>query len=223
MLRIDTLTLFPKMFKGVLDESIIKRAKKKRLVKIEVHDLRRWSKDKHKKVDDRPYGGGPGMILSCQPMFDAVSSLIKRSKQSKVILLSPQGKRFNQETVNRLAKQKHLVLICGRYEGVDERVKQALVTDEISIGDYVLTGGEIPAMAMIDAITRMVPGVLGNKESTKFESFQNGMLEHPQYTRPRVYKNLKVPEVLLTGNHKKIENWKYKKSLKITRKVGIRK
>lgn len=217
MLRIDTLTLFPRMFAGALDESIIKRARKKKLVRIEVHDLRRWSKDKHKKVDDRPYGGGPGMILSCQPIFDAVSSLIKRSKGSRIILLSPRGKRFDQKAANSLAKQRHLVLICGRYEGVDERVRQALVTDEISIGDYVLTGGEIPAMVMIDAITRMVPGVLGNKESTKVESFQDGMLEYPQYTRPRAYKGLKVPEVLLTGNHHKIENWRYKKSLRKTK------
>ena len=157
------------------------------------------------------------MILSCQPIFDAVSSLIKRSKGSRIILLSPRGKRFDQKAANSLAKQRHLVLICGRYEGVDERVRQALVTDEISIGDYVLTGGEIPAMVMIDAITRMVPGVLGNKESTKVESFQDGMLEYPQYTRPRAYKGLKVPEVLLTGNHHKIENWRYKKSLRKTK------
>jgi len=221
VLRIDILTLFPRMFDNALSESIIKRAKEKKLVKITTHDLRDWTKDKHRKVDDKPYGGGPGMILSCQPIFDAVKDLRKKS-QVKVILLSPQGKRLDQGLANRLAKQKRLVLICGHYEGVDERVKN-IVTDEVSIGDYVLTGGEIPAMVMIDALVRLVPGVLGNSESARRDSFQGaGLLEYPQYTRPRAYKGLKVPEVLLTGDHKKIEQWRHKQSLKKTRKVLLR-
>jgi tRNA (guanine37-N1)-methyltransferase len=215
MLRIDVLTLFPGMFSGVLGESIIKRAQARRLARINVKDLRAYSRDRHRKVDDAPYGGGPGMILLAQPIFDAVRSLKKGG--SKVILLSPQGRRFSQALANRLARQRHIILICGRYEGVDERVKK-IITDEISIGDYVLTGGEIPAMAVVDAVTRMVPGVLGNKESNKSESFQSGLLEYPQYTRPREYLGLKVPQVLLTGNHKKIEEWRYKQSLKRTKR-----
>ncbi len=220
MLKIDILTLFPGMFTGVLDESIIKRARKKKLVGIGIHNLRSWSKDRHKKADDKPYGGGPGMILSCQPIVDAVKDLVRsksKPRGTRVILLSPQGNRFNQKMANSLSKQKHLVLICGHYEGVDERVKKAIRADEISIGDYVLTGGEIAAMVIVDAVTRMVPGVLGNKDSTKFESFQNGMLEYPQYTRPRLYRGLEVPAVLLTGDHKKIEEWRNKQSLKRTK------
>lgn len=223
MLRIDVLTLFPGMFDAVLGESIIKRAAKRALVKIAVRDLRDWSKDKHRKVDDKPYGGGPGMIMTCQPIFDAVKKLRtenrKQRTESRVILLSPQGKKFDQRLANRLAKQKRLILICGHYEGIDERVKK-VVTDEISVGDYVLTGGEIPAMVIIDALARLVPGVLGNKESAVSESFQNGLLEYPQYTRPRIYKGLKVPEVLLTGDHKKIEEWRHKEALKKTREAG---
>jgi len=223
VLRIDVLTLFPGMFDAVLGESIIKRAAKRALVKIAVRDLRDWSKDKHRKVDDKPYGGGPGMIMTCQPIFDAVKKLRtenrKQRTESRVILLSPQGKKFDQRLANRLAKQKRLILICGHYEGIDERVKK-VVTDEISVGDYVLTGGEIPAMVIIDALARLVPGVLGNKESAVSESFQNGLLEYPQYTRPRIYKGLKVPEVLLTGDHKKIEEWRHKEALKKTREAG---
>jgi tRNA (guanine37-N1)-methyltransferase len=215
MLKIDVLTLFPKMFEGILDESIIKRAQEKKLVKIKVHNLRDWSADKHKKADDKPYGGGPGMILSCQPIFDAVRKLA--GPRSRVILLSPQGKRLNQTLANRLAKLKHLILICGHYEGVDDRVRKAIATDEISIGEYVLTGGELPAMVLIDAAVRMIPGVLGNRESAENESFQGDLLEYPQYTRPRVYKGLKVPGVLLTGDHEKIEQWRYNQALKKTR------
>lgn len=220
MLRIDVLTLFPGMFEGVLGESILKRARKKRLVQINVHNLRDWSKDKHRKVDDKPYGGGPGMILSCQPIFDSSSSLKKRSKKARVILLSPQGKRFNQRMAGVFARQKHLILICGHYEGVDERVRDGVVTDEISIGDYVVTGGEIPAMVLIDALVRLVPGVLGNKESVRSESFQDDLLEYPQYTRPRIYRGMKVPAVLLTGDHKKIETWRYAKALHRTQMKG---
>lgn len=203
------LTLFPGMFEGVVNESILKRAQTKGTIKLAIHNLRDWTRDKHKKADDKPYGGGPGMILSCQPIFDAVKEL----KGSRVILLSPQGKKFEQKVANKLAKQKHLILICGHYEGVDERIKK-LVTDEISIGDYVLTGGEIPAMVLIDAITRMIPGVLGNKDSAANDSFQEGFLEYPQYTRPSEYKGLKVPRILMTGDHGKIAEWRRKQSLK---------
>jgi len=216
MLRIDVLTLFPDMFTGVLGESIMQRARQKGLVRIRVHNLRDWSADKHRKVDDSPYGGGPGMVLSCQPIFDAVASLKK--KESRVILLSPQGRRFDHPAAKKFARRAHLVMICGRYEGIDERVRAALATDEISVGDYVLTGGEIPAMVLIDAVSRLVPGVLGNERSAENESFSaGGLLEYPQYTRPRVYRGLKVPAVLLTGDHKKIEAWRFKESLKKTR------
>ncbi len=231
MLRIDILTLFPEMFEGALNESIIKRAQEKRLVKIDVLDLRSWSADRHKKADDKPYGGGPGMILTCQPIFDAVSELkekgsirqgrtrLRREKEKvRIVLLSPRGKKFNQKLADRLAKQKHLILICGHYEGVDERVKE-IISEEISIGDYVLTGGEIPAMAVADAVVRLVPGVLGNKESLISESFRAEGLEYPQYTRPRVYKGLKVPAVLLTGNHENIAEWRRRKSKTNVRKA----
>jgi len=226
VLRIDALTLFPGMFDGIFSESIIKRARGKKSVKLNIHNLRDWSADKHKKVDDKPYGGGPGMVLSCQPIFDAVKELRTQGHrdtktQVKVVLLSPQGKKFDQKLANGFARQRQLILICGHYEGVDERVKK-IITDEISIGDYVLTGGEIPAMVLIDAIIRMVPGVLGNKDSARLDSFQEGTLEHPQYTRPRVYRGLKVPGVLLGGDHKKIEEWRYKESLKKTRKAGMK-
>ena len=211
------------MFKGALSESIIQRAQDKKLVRISVRNLRDWSKDPHKKVDDKPYGGGPGMVLSCQPIFDAVKELKRVSKcqgvkVSKVILMSPRGEKFDQALANRLARHKHIILICGRYEGVDERVKK--ITDlEVSVGDYVLTGGEIPAMAVIDALTRLVPGVLGNDESPRSDSFQEGLLEHPQYTRPRAYQGLKVPAVLLTGDHGRIEEWRELQAIKKTKKM----
>jgi tRNA (guanine37-N1)-methyltransferase len=216
------------MFDAVLGESILKRAAAKRLLRVRVRDLRRFSKDGHRKVDDRPYGGGPGMIMSCQPIFSAVEKLTKCNVKSvkcnvkkitKIILLSPRGKRFDQKLANQLARQKHLILICGHYEGVDERVKK-IVTDEISVGDYVLTGGELPAMVIIDAVARLIPGVLGNSSSAASDSFQEGLLEYPQYTRPRLYKDLKVPPVLLTGDHKKINEWRHKKALERTRKAG---
>jgi len=221
MLRIEVLTLFPRMFDGVLGESIIKRALQKKLIRVAIHNLRNWSKDKHRKVDDKPYGGGPGMILQCQPICDAVGSLRKKAKSAKVVLLSPQGRKLNQQLSEKLAKQKSIILICGHYEGVDARVGQIAATEEVSIGDYVLTGGELPAMVLIDTVVRNVPGVLGNKKSIDRESFVNGLLEYPQYTRPRVYKGKKVPDILLTGNHKQIEKWRYEEALKKTRKAGL--
>jgi len=209
------------MFKGVFDESIIKRAKASKKLKVVVHNLRDWSCDKHRKVDDKPYGGGPGMVLSCQPIFDAVRDLKAGSRGkglgSRVILLCPQGKKLKQKLAKRLSKEKHLILICGHYEGVDERVRQYLVDEEISIGDYVLTGGELPAMVLVDAIVRLIPGVLGDKNSLHFESFEGNLLEYPQYTRPAKFREMYVPSVLLSGDHKKIQIWRKKEALKRTK------
>jgi len=220
-MRIDILTIFPKVFSPVLNESIIKRAQKKGLVKINLHNLRDYSTDKHRKVDDRPFGGGPGMVMRTEPIFRAVEAIRRRTKdegrRTKVILLSPQGKRLTQEIAKRLSKSKHLVLICGHYEGVDERVRCRLVDEEISIGDYVLTGGELAAMVLVDAITRLIPGVLGDRDSLKEESFIAGLLEYPHYTRPANFRGLKVPDVLLSGDHKQIALWRKKQSIKITK------
>lgn len=214
-MRIDILTLFPKMFEGVLGESIIKRAQNKGKVRIKVHNLRDWSKDKHKKVDDKPFGGGPGMVIKPQPLFDAIDDLISQS--SRVVLLTPQGKTLNQAIARKLSKFKHLILVCGHYEGIDERFRKKFVTDEISVGDFVLTGGEIPAIALVDCVVRLIPGVVGDKSSLEFESFTSGLLEYPQYTRPAVYRGLKVPEILLSGDHKRIEQWRKAMALKRTR------
>ena len=220
-MRIDILTIFPKVFSPVLNESIIKRAQKKGLVKISLHNLRDYSTDKHRKVDDRPFGGGPGMVMRPEPIFRAVEAMRRKTKderrKTKIILLSPQGKVLNQKIANRLSKYKHLVLICGHYEGVDERVRCRLVDEEISIGDYVLTGGELPAMVLVDAITRLIPGVLGDKDSLKEESFSTSCLEYPHYTRPANFRGLKVPDVLLSGDHKQIALWRKKQSIKITK------
>jgi len=216
MMKIDILTLFPKMFKGPFDESIIKRAQKKDLIEIQTHDLRKWTKDKRKTVDDRPFGGGVGMILMVEPIYKALRDL--KNKNSKVILMDPRGRTFNQKIAGNLAKEKHLIFICGHYEGVDERVKKHLVDEEISIGDYVLTGGELPAMIIIDTLIRQIPGVLIKPEASSKESFSENLLEYPQYTRPANFKGWKIPEVLLSGNHKKIDKWRQKKSLEITKK-----
>jgi len=213
-MKIDILTLFPAMFKGPFDESIIKRACDKGLVKIAVHNLRKWTEDKHKTVDDRPFGGGVGMVLMIEPIYEALKEL--RQKNSHVILLTPQGKVFTQKTAQRLAKQNHLIFICGHYEGVDERIREHLVDEEISIGDYILTGGELPAMVITDTITRLVSGVLKKPEATKEESF-SPLLEYPQYTRPANFKSWKVPKILLSGDHQKIAEWRKKQSLKRTK------
>lgn len=218
-MEIDILTLFPEMFKGPFEESIVKRAQEKGLVKIKIHNLRNWAIDKRGTVDDRPFGGGTGMIIKPQPVFDAVEDL-KRKVQSakcKIILLTPQGKVFNQKMARGLAKLDHIILICGHYEGVDERVRKHLVDEEISIGDYILTGGELPAMVVVDTIVRLIPGVLKKPDATKSESF-SPLLEFPQYTRPEVYKGWKVPEILLSGDHKKITDWRKEQALKRTKK-----
>jgi len=219
-MRIDIITIFPKMFKAVLNESIIRRAQNKGKVEIYMHNLRDYSCDKHKKVDDRPFGGGSGMVMRPQPIFRAVEDIKAKvkTKKAKVILLCPQGEKLNQKVAKRLAKYKHLILICGHYEGIDERVRQYLVDEEISIGDYVLTGGELPAMVLVDCIVRLMPGVLGDKNSLNFESFKGNLLEYPQYTRPAKFKDMSVPSILLSGDHKKIQLWKTKEALKRTKK-----
>lgn len=217
VMKIDILTLFPKMFKGPFDESIIKRAQKKGLASIKIHNLRKWAKDKYKTVDERPFGGGAGMVLMIEPIDNALKEL--RKKESRVILLTPQGRVFNQKMAQKLSKEKHLIFICGRYEGVDERIRENLVDEEISIGDYVLTGGELPTMVAVDALVRLIPGVLKKPEAIKNESFSlESPLECPQYTRPANFKGWKVPEVLLSGDHKKIAEWRKKKSLERTKK-----
>jgi tRNA (guanine37-N1)-methyltransferase len=212
---IDILTLFPKMFVGPFAESIIKRAQDKKLVEIEIHNLRNWAKDKRKTVDDRPFGGGTGMILMVEPIAAALKEL--RQKNSWVILLTPQGKTFNQKKAQILAKKRHLIFICGHYEGVDERIRKYLVDQEISIGDYVLTGGELPAMIVVDTIVRLIPGVLDKPEAIQSESFTEKLLEYPQYTRPANFKGWKVPEILLSGNHQKIAAWRKEQTLKRTK------
>lgn len=218
-MRIDILTLFPNMFHGVLNESMLKRAQEKSLVKFNIIDFRQFSTDKHKKVDDYPYGGGAGMVLSPQPIFDAVESIKKESDSSlRVLLMTPQGERFTQKKAMELAKENHLVFICGHYEGFDERIREHLVTDELSIGDYVLTGGELASMVIIDSVVRLIPGILGNQESYQYDSFSDGLLEYPQYTRPANFRGFKVPDVLLSGDHQKIERWRRQESLRRTLK-----
>lgn len=211
-MKIDILTLFPNMFNGFKEESIIKRAISDKKVSINTVNFRDFATNKHKKVDDTPYGGGSGMVLMCQPIFDAVDSI--RNKKSKVILLSPQGKTFNQKKAYELSKEEHLIFICGHYEGFDERIK-SICDEEISIGDFVLTGGELPAMVVCDSVVRLIPGVIDD-ESSKNESFNDNLLDYPTYTKPRNYKGMQVPDVLLSGNHEKIDKWRKEKRLKIT-------
>ncbi|MFA5059848.1 MAG: tRNA (guanosine(37)-N1)-methyltransferase TrmD [Candidatus Omnitrophota bacterium] len=218
MLRIDVITIFPRIFPDILSESILKRAQEKKKVKISVHDLRDFTSDKHRSVDDKPFGGGPGMVLMAQPIFDCVKK-VKGKTKAKVILLCPSGKKFTQQKARELSKEKHLILICGHYEGVDERVREHLADESISIGDYVLTGGEIPALVIIDSVTRLVPGVLGKSESLSVESFDGNLLEYPQYTRPANFRGINVPDVLLSGHHKAIESWRKAQSLQKTKKL----
>lgn len=211
-MQFDVLTLFPEMFE-VLNKSIIGRAKEKGLININLINIREFSKDKHKKVDDTPYGGGVGMVLMPNVVYDAYKSV--KDDKAKVIYMSPQGKKLSQDRVEELSKQEHLILLCGHYEGIDQRVIDTIVDEEISIGDYVLTGGELPAMVLIDSVSRYIQGVL-KEGSTREESFSNGLLEYPQYTRPEIFENQKVPDVLLSGHHQNIDKWRRKESLKIT-------
>lgn len=212
-MKFDVLTLFPEMFSS-LEESIIGKAREKGLIEINLINIRDFSKDKHKKVDDTPYGGGAGMVMMPDVVYDAYSSI--QDKNAKVIYMSPQGKVLNQEKVQELSKEESLILLCGHYEGIDQRVLDEIVDEEISIGDYVLTGGELPAMVLIDAVSRYVKGVL-NDESTQEESFSNNRLEYPQYTRPEVFRGKRVPEVLLSGHHGNIKKWRDEQSLEITK------
>ena len=212
-MKFDVLTLFPEMFEP-LNSSIIGRAKEKNLIEINLINIRDFSKDKHKKVDDTPYGGGAGMVMMPDVVYDAYKSV--EDKNAKVIYMSPQGKKLTQKKVEELAKQEHLIILCGHYEGIDQRVIDKIVDEEISIGDYVLTGGEIPAMVLIDSVSRYNSGVIA-EESREEESFANGLLEYPQYTRPEVFEGVKVPEVLLSGHHANIEKWRKEKALEITK------
>ncbi|WP_175384440.1 tRNA (guanosine(37)-N1)-methyltransferase TrmD [Bacillus sp. FJAT-27225] len=215
-MKIDVLTLFPEMFEGVFGSSILKRAAEKGAVNYNIVNFREYSDNKHKTVDDYPYGGGAGMVLKPQPIFDAVEALGQDSpKKPKVILLCPQGERHSQKKAEQLSKEEHLIFICGHYEGYDERIRE-IVTDEISIGDFILTGGELGAMVVIDSVVRLLPEVLGREESHLQDSFSTGLLEHPHYTRPADFRGLKVPEVLMSGNHKHIEEWRIKESLRRT-------
>ncbi len=219
MLRFDIITIFPAMFPGVLNDSIVKRAQEKKKVAIHIHDLRDYSKDKKRRsVDDRPFGGGPGMVLSPEPLFEAIKK-VKGRRKAHIIYTSPAGTPFTQAHAKRLTKHTNLIIICGHYEGIDERVRTELVDEEISIGDYVLTGGEIPAMVITDAVARLVPGVVGKEASLQNESFEGNLLEGPQYTRPANFRGLKVPDVLLSGDHKAIEKWHKEQALIRTKKV----
>jgi tRNA (guanine37-N1)-methyltransferase len=225
MLRFDIITIFPEFFREVIDCGILRRARNAGLVEVTAHDLRQWTTDKHHVVDDRPFGGGDGMILKPEPIFAAVEALTGASRKedlpahTRVILLSPQGQVFSQEFALQLSEHSsHVVLICGRYEGVDERVAEALVTDEISIGDYVLSGGEPAATVLIDAVVRLLPGALGSDTSAVFESFSEGLLDYPHYTRPPEFRGMKVPEILLSGNHAEIERWRKEAAIAKTRR-----
>jgi tRNA (guanine37-N1)-methyltransferase len=206
LVKIDVLTLFPEMFSGPLEVSIVARARKAGLLDLRVQNLRQWTHDRHKTVDDKPFGGGAGMVLKPEPIFEAVESLA--DDRTHVILTAPTGRPFNQAIARELAGKEHLLFICPSYEGVDERVNEALVDDELSIGDYVLTNGGLPAMVMIDAVTRLLPGALGDDESARDESFSHGLLEYPHYTRPAEFRGMKVPEILLSGHHAEIEKWR---------------
>lgn len=216
---IDVLTIFPGMFRGPWDESIIKRAREKGLVEVRTWDIRDFSVDKHRTVDDYSFGGGTGMVMKPEPIFRAVEEVQKfRSSRGWIILMCPQGRVFDQEKARTLSRQEHLIILCGHYEGIDERVRQYLVDEEISIGDYVLTGGELPAMVVVDAVVRLIPGVLGKQDPLYVDSFADGLLEYPQYTRPREFRGWRVPEVLVSGNHEAIRRWRRKEALRRTMK-----
>ncbi|MGF7185150.1 tRNA (guanine37-N1)-methyltransferase [Desulfitispora alkaliphila] len=214
-MKVDILTLFPEMFDSPFSASIVKRAREKGLITINCTNIRDYSENKHKTVDDYPYGGGAGMVMKPEPVFNALEKM-EIQRDSRVIVLCPGGETFSQQKADELAKSQHLVFLCGHYEGFDERIKQKYVTDEISVGDYILTGGELPAMVIIDAVTRLLPGVLGSNESAQDESFVTGLLEYPHYTRPASYKGMEVPQVLLSGNHEEIRKWRKREAIQKT-------
>jgi len=215
MVRFEILTLFPDMFSSPMKESILKRAQEKGLIEIGVRNIRDFTPDKHHCADDYPYGGGRGMVMKPEPIIMAIEKLRSSMEESRIILMTPQGKKFDQKCALRLSRLSHLILVCGRYEGIDERVRE-YVDEEISIGDYILSGGEFAAMVVIDAVARLIPGVLGNPRSAEDESFCNSLLEYPQYTRPKEYRGLEVPDVLLSGNHQRIDRWRHIQSIKKT-------
>ena len=217
-MKFDILTILPEMLRGPLDESILKRAQEKKLVEICVRNLRDWTHDKHRTTDDRPFGGGPGMVMKPEPIFEAVEELKRGSPDAWVVMLTPQGRPFDQQAARALAARGHVIMVCGHYEGVDERVREALVDEEISIGDYILTNGALAAMVVVDATARLVPGVLGHADSAKDESFSNGWLEYPQYTRPAEFRGMTVPEMLLSGDHAAIAAWRQEQSRQRTRR-----
>jgi tRNA (guanine37-N1)-methyltransferase len=219
MIRIDILTLFPQVFESPLSCSILKRAQDNGLIEIILTDIRDFSTDNYRKVDDKPYGGGPGMVMMPGPVFDCLEHIRKLSPdKGRLILLSPQGQKFDQAKAVELSKEKRLILIAGKYEGFDERIRTGLGTEQISIGDYVLNGGELAAMVVIDAVARLLPGALGDEDSAKNDSFSEGLLEYPQYTRPEVFRGMKVPDILLSGDHAKIAEWRKKQSIERTKK-----
>lgn len=219
---IDVITIFPDMFRHTIAFGVLREAFDKGLCELNIYDLRDFSEDRHRKVDDRPYGGGPGMVMMIQPMSNAIDYILEKNrvrniKENRLVLLSPKGKRLHQETLKKMSRKENIIIICGRYEGIDQRIEELYRIEKISIGDYVLTGGEIPAMVLIDGVVRNIEGVLGEKESLVKESFEDGLLDYPQYTRPPVFKGLKVPDILLSGNHKLIGEWRRKKSIDITK------
>jgi tRNA (guanine37-N1)-methyltransferase len=216
MIRFDILSVFPEMFESPLNHSILKRAQEKGMAEIHLHNIRDYAEDKHRMTDDAPYGGGGGMVMKVEPIDMALASIVPSRDNALVVLLTPQGETFNQKIAEEMSRYFRIVLVCGHYEGVDERVRDHLVDREISIGDFVLTGGELSAMVIVDAVTRLIPGVLGNYDSASYDSFSTGLLEYPHYTRPGSYRGWQVPDVLLSGNHREIESWRKKESLKRT-------
>lgn len=218
-MKFDILTLFPGMFSGPFDESIIRRAQDKKLIDIQLHNIRDYAVDKHQTADDAPYGGGAGMVMKVEPLAACIHAVKSRNPQSTVVMTSPHGRPFNQKLAGELTGSGGLIIICGRYEGIDERIRQLYVEEDISLGDFILSGGEIAAMALVDAVTRLIPGVLGSDESAITDSFSDGLLEYPQYTRPPEFRGLKVPEILLSGNHELIRKWRRLESLRKTKKL----
>ena len=219
-MRIEIITTFPGIIEAVAGESILGRAQKRGILDLEAVDLREFAHDTHRSTDDEPYGGGPGMVMKCEPVFEAVETLTARRPTAKprVLLMTPQGATFDQKMAEHLAVENYLIIICGRYEGVDERIRENLVTDEVSIGDYVLTGGEVPALVVVEAVVRLIPGVLGDETSPLSESFSSGLLDHPQYTRPADFRGIRVPDVLLSGNHEETRKWRRSSALERTLK-----
>ena len=217
MINIDILTCLPQLLESPLNHSIIKRAKEKKLVKIKIHDLKDYSNNKHKKVDDYAFGGGGGMVLKIEPIYNCIETIKKKEKIDLIIYMSPDGEKLNQKKANKLSLYKNIIIICGHYNGIDERIRKNIVNSEISIGDYVLTGGELPAAILIDSIARLIPGVLSNESTALNDSFQDDLLGYPNYTRPAEFKEWKVPSILLSGNKKEIENWRIKKSIENTK------